>query len=90
MTEAELRNANHNVYTTQVKLDLLKKIGVYDTNPILLVQSLKLVRGGTAAQFLQKVGWKDHQGGCNHRCHATYQNFSSKEPAEIKRFHWNE
>ena len=61
--EAGLRNAYRNAYTTQVKLDLLTKTGFYETNPMIrlpwcmvqgsLVQSLNLVRGSPAAQFLE-------------------------------------
>ena len=64
VTESGLRNAYRTAYTTQVKLDLLKTTGFYETNPMVrlpwcmvqgsLVQSLNLlVRGSPAAQFLE-------------------------------------
>ena len=62
ITDMGLLQSDCEAFTTQVKLDLLNKTGFYETNKMLhlprcmvqgsLVQSLNLVRGTRAAQFL--------------------------------------
>ena len=62
ITDAGLRKAYRDAFTMQAKLDLLTKTGYYETNKMLhlpwcmvqgsLVESLNLIRGTPAAQFL--------------------------------------